>query len=94
MMEGRVMVSQDGITQLHYQVVENDTELDTDRIMVPTAIDLDPVNIIAWLMKPCEHAPVNENTRRDPRDTTPEDLVTSDRHNIYPGMEKSPWIPP
>ena len=53
------------------------------RIMVTTGLDLDPDNIIAWLMEPCEQASVDETTGRDPRDTTPKDLVPSDGHNIY-----------
>ena len=64
MMDGRVMVSQDGLSQWHYQVVDNTSELDTDRIMVTTGRDLDPANIIAWLM--------------EPRDTIPDDRITND----------------
>ena len=49
-------------------VVDNDPELDMDWTMVTTGIDLDPANIITWLMEPYEQVPANENTEREPRD--------------------------
>jgi hypothetical protein len=49
MKDGHVLVSHDGLSQWHCQVIDDSPELDMNPIMVMTGLGLDPDNIIAWI---------------------------------------------
>ena len=67
MKDSRVVVSQDGLSQWHCQVVADSP--DSDLIMVTTGPDLDPDNIKAWIMEPSEQDPADKTIKPNPMNT-------------------------
>ena len=45
-------VSHDGLSQWYYQVVDESPGSDMNPIMVTPGLDLDPDNVIAWIVEP------------------------------------------
>ena len=71
MKDGRVVVSHDGLSQWHCQVIDDGPESDTNLIMVMTGPDLDPDNIIAWIVEPSEQGPVEKAINPNLMNTSP-----------------------